>query len=217
MKTLSFYEQVAILIPGAICLFALLLIIPELKSSFAAADGITVGGLGLFLILAYGTGHAVAAIGNLLESAFGWFFGGMPSDWVVKDGQHLIQPEQLKLLEDRITERLGFSSPALHGLPKKRWKAIFGQLYRHVLTTNPGRIETFNGNYGLNRGLSAALLAVTILVIIARPNHWIALAIGTAVLAGIYLIRMHRFGVHFAKEVLFCFLNPTPTVLPKKD
>ena len=85
------------------------------------------------------------------------------------------------------------------------WNKTFQQLYRDVLGTKPGRSETFNGNYGLNRGLASATLALAIVVpfFIAKP--WLASAALLAV-SVVYLYRAYRFGVHFAREVVTRFL-----------
>ena len=81
MKNLSFYEQAGIVVPGAVLLFGLFLIQPDLHD-ILAKDGITIGALGIFILLAYATGHLVAALGNVLEKVLWWPFGGMPSNWV---------------------------------------------------------------------------------------------------------------------------------------
>lgn len=204
MTKLSFYELTGIVIPGSVLLFGLVLLFPELRSIFAS-DSISVGGLGLFVLVAYAAGHLIAAIGNLVETVFWYFFGGMPSNWITFAGQNLISDQQIEQIAERISQRLDLRISSIKGMAVGEWKPFFGQIYRDVLTNNPGRIETFNGNYGLNRGLSAAVLAVAIASLISRPDRW-ALAIGLGAISATYLYRMYRFGVHFAREVYHCFL-----------
>jgi glucan phosphoethanolaminetransferase (alkaline phosphatase superfamily) len=59
----------------------------------------------------------------------------------------------------------------------------------------------------LNRGLAAALLAIIVLAFVthgwAASKAAILLAIGAAV--AVY--RMHRFGVHYARELFVQFLS----------
>jgi hypothetical protein len=208
MKELTFYEQVGILIPGAILVFSLTLLFSGWGKIFGS-DGITVGGLGLFLIIAYGAGHAVAAVGNGLERLFWAAFGGMPSEWFVSRRPKLaLSNEQVERVRGRIMERFRYQAPQVQELSRTNWRPIFAQIYRDVLSCNPGRVEVFNGNYGLNRGLAAAFVADTAIILIVRPTNAIVIAAGTFAFAVLFLYRMHRFGVHFAREVYYCFMNP---------
>jgi len=206
MKSLSFYEQAGIVIPGAVLLFGIAVLLPGSRS-LLAIDGVTIGGLGLFLILAYALGHAVAAVGNVIEHVFWATFGGMPSDWITYDPPKLLAAEQVEQLRVRVSERIGFECPAPRGLPRARWSPVFAQVYRDALVSAPGRIETFNGNYGLNRGLAASTLCLIPVALLAAPDQWRWPMVGGAALAvAVYLYRMYRFGVHFAREVYLGFL-----------
>ena len=207
MKGISFYEQVGILIPGAVLLFGILLFLPVLKPLFAT-DAVTVGGLGLFLILAYALGHAVAAVGNVLEKLLWWPFGGVPTNWVTRDPPKLLRLEQVQEMRSRASKRFGSEWPPIIGLSRRAWSPLFGQLYRDVLSNNPGRLETFNGNYGLNRGLAAALVCIIPIALASTSDHKVAIIGGAAIAAIVYLYRMYRFGVNFARELFFNFLNP---------
>jgi hypothetical protein len=213
MAKLSFYEQVGIVIPGALFLAVFALIVPT-ATAVAAPQDISIGKFGVFLLLAYAAGHAIAALGNVLEAAWWGLRGGMPSDWVVYDDDRIIDSAQKELLREKIHERLHLTLPAIVGLARKKWQPVFRQLYGRAMSTNPGRIEALNGNYGLNRGLASAALALTITSAIVQPHHWAV----TAMLAGaalIYGFRMHLFGVGFAREVYNCFLNAPPAASPK--
>jgi hypothetical protein len=46
-------------------------------------DGINLGGLGVFVLIAYATGHLLGAIGNLIEAVHWRTQGGMPTNWIV--------------------------------------------------------------------------------------------------------------------------------------
>jgi hypothetical protein len=52
VNKLTFYEQVGIVIPGSVFLFGLLLFFPALQTVFMK-DGVTVGELGIFVLLSY--------------------------------------------------------------------------------------------------------------------------------------------------------------------
>ncbi len=204
MKNLSFYEQAGIVVPGSVLLFGLSVIQPDLRDIFAK-DGITIGGLGVFILLSYATGHLVAALGNVLEAILWRPFGGMPSNWVIDPNRSLLTIEQTTLLESRASSRLQLGEIKIRGMDRLTWNKIFQQLYRDVLANNPGRAETFNGNYGLNRGLASATLALAVVLPFFVPNHWSA-SVGLLIISAVYLYRTYRFGVHFAREILTRFL-----------
>ena len=204
MKNLSFYEQAGIVVPGSVLLFGLLLIYPDLGGIFAK-DGITVGGLGIFVLLSYATGHLVAAFGNVLESILWWPFGGMPSNWVINPNRSFLTDKQTALLESRLSSRLGLGEIKVQRMERSAWNKTFQQLYRDVLGTKPGRSETFNGNYGLNRGLASATLALAVVVPFSVAKPCLASAALLAISA-VYFYRAYRFGVHFAREVVTRFL-----------
>lgn len=214
MKTLTLYEQIGIVIPGAILLAAIAALAPAAKS-YLRADGLTLGDFGLFLVLSYATGHVVAAAGNLLEWIIWKAFRGMPTMWVTHDPPtRLLTDDQRNALRVRITERFGYECPPLRGLPRERWKPIFAQLYADVLARGAPRVETFNGLYGLNRGLAGAMLGVIITAAVVGSPHVIPIALTAGALALVFAYRMYRFSVRFATELYVTFLNPVRPQTP---
>jgi hypothetical protein len=65
------------------------------------------------------------------------------------------------------------------------------------------RIDTFNGNYGLNRGLCSGFFA---LALVAAVHAQWYVVIGFLVLAIVFAYRAYRFGVHYARELYLQFL-----------
>src|SRR5258708_585154 len=123
MRDFSFYDQTGLVIPGTVLLFGVIVLFPDLRVYFDK-DGITIGGLGLFLLLAYAAGHGIGAVGNLLENVWWWFRGGMPSDWVLSKPSKLLSPKQIELLPERIHQNLGLTVRKLE-MTRKEWKPIF--------------------------------------------------------------------------------------------
>jgi hypothetical protein len=203
MQKLSFYEQIGIVIPGSVLVFGLVLYYPGLQI-LTAKDGMSVGELGLFVLIAYAAGHLIAAIANALEGLFWSILGGMPSDWVTGDPPALLSPQQIENLRTKIATRLNVTIDKMAGLDKKTWWPISRQIYADVAKNGkPDRIDTFNGNYGLNRGLASACL---VLVVVALAHlDWI-IGAGLFLAAGIYSYRAYRFGVHYARELYLQFL-----------
>ncbi len=203
MNKPTFYEQLGIVIPGSVLLFGLLLLFPD-RLEWVTEHAVSIGQLGIFILLSYAAGQAVAAIGNVGESLLWRIAGGMPSDWVIKSETILISPQQYDLLEAKVRSHLRVTVTSIRGLEQKVWRPISRQLHAHVARHGKlDRIETFNGNYGLNRGLAAScfLLAVVAAVI----SKWVAVT-ALLFLSCIYAYRAYRFGVHYARELYVQFL-----------
>lgn len=201
MNKLSFYEQAGIVIPGAVLVLGLVIIWPDAKE-ILAKDGFTLGGLGVYLLLAYAAGHMIAAGGNFLESIV--WTRGMPSTWVTRVPPALISKIQIEKLQQQVQSRLGISISAIMGMPAKEWEHLFWQLYKDVLNCSPGRVEIFNGNYGLCRGLAVALSFLA-LIFATKCERW-PWSVACIFLAIVSIYRMRRFGIHFAREVYHQFL-----------
>jgi hypothetical protein len=212
MNKMTFYEQVGIVIPGGVLLVGLLFYFPAL-SALVAKDGVTLGQFGIFLLLSYAAGHAVAAIGNFLESLFWRLLGGMPSDWVTRrTGSTLLSPQQVASVENKIRERLKIQIDHLQGLDRKVWWPISRQIYSDVAKNGkPDRIDTFNGNYGLTRGLTASGL---VLAGIAFSKGQTDVALGLLFLSVVFGYRAYRFGVLYAREMYIQFLLTTDVKPP---
>ena len=102
-----------------------------------------------------------------------------------------------------VLSRLGITQK-VRELDPKLWWPISRQIYADVAKNGkPDRIDTFNGNYGLNRGLAAATFALACVAAI----HWKWLvALGLLVLTALYGYRAYRFGVYYGRELFLQFL-----------
>jgi hypothetical protein len=201
---MTFYEQVGIVIPGSVFLVGLLFYFPALNA-LMAKDGVTLGQFGIFLLLSYASGHLLAAVGNALEWMLWKIAGGMPTDWVTKSGgTSLLSASQIEALAAKANTRLGTKIEKIPGMDRKTWFPISRQIYADVAKNGkPERVDTFNGNYGLNRGLAAATLALAV-VSIAEGQSGIAAAF--AVIAVVYGYRAFRFARYYAREMYVQFL-----------
>ena len=197
----TLYEQLGIIIPGSILMFGLVLYYPELKL-LTTKDAFSVGELGLFVLIAYAAGHLVAAIANALEKIF--WLNGMPSDWVTHDPPALLSADQVENLRTKVGTRLNVTIGKMAGYDRKKWWPVSRQIYADIgKNGKPDRIDTFNGNYGLNRGLASSCLVLTV-VALAHAD-WLISA-GLFLAACIYGYRAYRFGVHYARELYLQFL-----------
>lgn len=200
---MSFYEQIGIVIPGSILVFGLVLYYPELQI-LTKKEGMSVGELGLFVLIAYAGGHLIAAIANALEGLFWNILGGMPSDWVTRDPPTLLSLQQIENLRTKVATRLNVTIDKMEGLDRKTWWPISREIYADVAKNGkPDRIDTFNGNYGLNRGLASACL---VLAVVALAHAQWMIGAGLLLAAATYSYRAYRFGVYYARELYLQFL-----------
>jgi hypothetical protein len=204
MNKPTLYEQVGIIIPGALFLIGAFALLPELRTT-VGSDGVSLGEFGIFFLLAYASGHFVAAVGNFGELFLWGTVGGMPSDWIVKPETTLISHLQRQKLDERIRSRLGIDIATTIGMDRKVWRPISRQLYADVMRNGkPDRIDVFNGNYGLNRGLCAASL---VLIVVALSQQRWVIAVAFLVATIVFGYRAYRFGVHYGRELYVQFLS----------
>lgn len=203
MRTFDFYEFTGVLCPGVVVLFTVTLIAPE-YGPIIRDQTMSVGTLGLFVVLSYVAGHLVQAFGNLLEDGIWRIFGGKPIDWIRTRNHTLLTEAQILAIEQRLSSDMGKS---LSDMTAGEWYTITRSVYAKVASAGrSARVDTFNGNYGLFRGLAAAFLFSAIMVLATITFKWttIMILLGCALLA---IIRMRRFGVHYARELFVQFLG----------
>lgn len=208
MQKLDYYEFLGYLAPGAAFLFGIGRLYPDFMGS-VSGSGFTLGDMGIFVVLSYVAGQAVQAIGNYVEWAWWKCWGGWPSDWPRSGRHRLLSPEQVALLPPRISTLLG-------GEPKrepkdfdaKGWQSVVSQIGAALKAANRAeRLEVFNGNYGLCRGLFSGLLVLLALSLFEyHLTHWKA-DIALLLLCLLMLHRMHRFGWRYARELFVQFLQ----------
>ena len=208
MRKFDFYEFTGVLVPGTTLLVGAAVCSDPIKQ-VVFADDLSIGSAALSVIVAYGLGHLVQALGNLIESFWWRAWGGMPSDWP-RSGRHfLLSDEQTGSLDTELANKLRHKTAGgFKSLSAGNWYSIVRQIYAAVAGQGKAhRVDVFNGNYGLNRGLAAALLAVGIVVLVAQGwSSWMAVVL-LVVGAAIATYRMHRFGVHYARELFVQFLQ----------
>lgn len=215
-ERLDAYEFLGLVAPGAVVVFSASLAFPEIKT-YIVDGGVTVGGLGIFLILSYITGHLVQTFGNLLEKVVWFPFGGMPTQWVLKQNQRLLAATQAeKLLSAIHASHPGFDPAGRSSRPD--WYSITREVYARVRGAGKSdRIDAFNRNYGLLRGIAASLLISTLVaaVLSLASGSTLSLLVLALVLA---IYRMYRFGVHYGRELFVTFLAlNNERVSPEQD
>lgn len=211
MKKFDFLEFATILLPGAILIFGLSRIYPAISGILTERD-FNLGEFGMFVILAYAAGHIIQTLGNAIEVAWWWCVGGMPTDWLRTGKRKLIAPQQEQRIQPQIQQVLKIECPEkLSDLSKDAWYSITRQIYSAVRREGLAeRLDIFNGNYGMFRGISASLVTLLVAGVAEDwPLNW--RLVGTIAAAGLCsLLRMHRFGVIYAREMFVQFIGIQP-------
>lgn len=195
-REFSFYEFVAILVPSVILLYALQLIYEQVLHKQIVDLG-KVGETAVFIIVCYGIGHLIQSLGNVFEKIVWWTYGGMPTRWLTNKNRfnkHLFEQSLNKRIEDKIIEKFGSDI-------KDYGRLTYNLLYQKDKTK---RIDIFNGNYSLFRGL-----AVSFLIITGVCSYYFSLSISFMMLLPFILAtaRMIRFAKYYAKETFYTFYN----------
>ncbi len=208
MRQFDFYEFAGVIAPGVVVLLAAGLIWPDYLGGIQKLD-VTLGGFGLALLIAYVVGHLLQGVGNIFESLWWKLMGGWPSDWPRTGRGDLLSKAQLAKLQDRIRSDFGFADFGFtKDLTAKAWHPIFRQIYAAVrAASRDDRAHTFNGNYGMFRGIvAAAIVSIGGILIVRGWEAWPLC--GAFVAAGLLAaLRMHRFAKHYARETLVQFLS----------
>ena len=82
-RSLSFYEFAGIIVPSIILLFFCNLLLAQTRE-IEVIDFSKIGESIIFLIISYGFGHLLHAVGNGFENVVWWVAGGKPSKWLLK-------------------------------------------------------------------------------------------------------------------------------------
>jgi hypothetical protein len=211
------YEFVALIIPGTLVLCGAAVMLGQypLITSF---DKVTVGGLGLFVILAYVAGHIVDVGGGWLQGLW-WLARGMPTDRIIQGSADTLSPETVRIIVPKLN-RLGI---AIEKLPDKDMppstrqeliRAIYIALERQAKSR---RIDAFDRTYGLMRGVSFAFLLLAAIARLSGADHFDAgsgIEISNLSATLFFLVcavaafqRMVHFGWQYAKELFSAFVQ----------
>lgn len=204
MKLFNYYEIIGVAVPGAAFILGIAIANSKMTDIILSKD-FGVANLGVFIIISYVAGQFIQAFGNLLENVYWWFLKGMPTDWI-RTGKRLLSQEQVCLLESKIKSKLNLSED-IGTLDKQQWYSVTRQLYAYIQKNGDlCRVDRFNANYGLNRGITTATLLAGAIIVIMDHSNW-KLSLLSMVIAVVFLYRMQRFGKNYARELFVQFLE----------
>lgn len=209
MKPFNLYDLLGILAPGTIVVVGLVTLFPA-QAGFLSSKELSIGGLGVIAILAYVIGGLLAGIGNAIEKLFYKCCRGTPTDRLRDTAKGGIPQVELKQLGVRLTtEGIIASDEQIADMATVRWHGVMRQMHSFLDGRGrTGRIEIFNSQYGMYRGVSAAMFVLSVAAITAQgvTNAWPLIA--TFVFCGgLAVFRMNRFGRYYATELLRQFIQ----------
>jgi hypothetical protein len=199
MSSFDAYEYVGVIVPGALPTLAAALLFPEL-SSFFHSEGFALGDFGIFLIISFVVGHVVQMVGGLIERVED-SLGMGKADRALKNKEKWFGEAQWMAFES-------FFADLVPGNPPSIDKSNYDQAVRTVYAVvrsdgRADRVDAFNRNFGMCRGLVAGSL-LTIALLLATSGfqniHYAILIFGF--LSVPLFVRMRRFSRLFISELV---------------
>jgi len=208
LRTFGFYDFSGIIVPGAVGIFGAYYANPALESLLHGRS-LSAGDIGFFIILAYAAGHIVQAIGVGIEYLFWKLLGGKPSHWNKLKNSHLLSGGQRMELEKALESHLGLKE-IRNGADYRydEWDNLVREIYIILRNSDQAsRIDIFQGNYGLNRGMCAAFILVFVMILFGPNNdHLLAYFLPLA-LSIVFLLRMYQFAKYYARELFLEYIQ----------
>jgi hypothetical protein len=211
-KSFDAYEIIGVITPGTVVALMLAMEWPAFRS-LLGDKGLSVGDVGLFVLVAYVLGHLIQAVGNVVE-AIVWFPSGLPTNWVRNADQNLVTAEQRAALGAAVAKMEG-AKQDIANINRRHWLAITTRAYGRLrMAGHPYRVDIANRAYGLSRGLAAALLVLLVWLGFAnRYDYPVLVILGAAFCASIW--RMRRAGIQYARTLVLDFIDMSqPTGSP---
>jgi hypothetical protein len=198
------YEAAGVVVPGASLLLGLWWLFPTSVHGLDWKD-VSIGGLGIFAVAAFCVGHVLQAPANVAMDII-WSARGRPTERMRKQGGGLADA-QVALIPGKVAELLHLSS-----VPDddRQWHAVVSQLAAVIANAGrAARLDKFNGNFGLFRGLTGSLSVLTV-VGLTQHQWWFSVTVALTALATAF--RMQRFSRYYARELWVQTLS-----LPQSD
>jgi len=203
MKEFSLYDILGVLAPGAVLTIGIITVFPE-AAAVLANKNFTVGDFGIVLLASYVLGNLVAGLGNFLESAYWRMRGGIPTDSAIRGDCELIHAREQQALQARLqASRLIGANERLVDLAHRDWKGLTRRIYIEMENRKATRrIDVFNAQYGMNRGIAAGFIALVALVIFHTGLAAWRIELILAACTALACYRMERFSRYYAGELL---------------
>lgn len=204
------YEYIALIVPGTVVL--LWAAVAWRRTAFLAGlKDVSIGGLGVLVVLAFIAGLGAAFVGGSIEKGIQHTIGNA-TDRIVQGREEPFDPQGVALINDRMKKLLGRKD----GLPQPGMSnaqsfALGRQMYAAVAAAGHAqRLDLFNRRYGLAFGLMGAFVICAALTWagagVARKLRPAACAAFVAA-AALMFFQMQSFGWSYALELFVQFMK----------
>lgn len=211
MEQFKLYDLIAVVGPGAVLVISLSLLFPESARLLTNKD-LSVGEFGMVLIASYLAGNLMAPISHLVQAAWFRCCGGNHTDRIPQKESKILHRAEIDALNAKLrAASILRMDEDVRGITLTHWRSVVRRMRAYLAAQGSlDRIEVFNAHYGLNRGLAAAFLILSIVVGSTQglATSWrIILPLLGGMTLAIY--RMNDFGYYYATELIRHFLNLT--------
>jgi len=203
MRAFDFYEFAGIIAPGVVLITSSLLAVMEP----AEILDMNLGGSFIIIIIAYVLGHLLQGVGNGFEYVWWKAWRGMPTDWIKRKAGPILSNDQRDNLFLALEKNQRLSRDYILGMSQRDWFSLTRSMYIVVEANGSvDRLERFNGNYGLLRGVTVSCFISGALMFAAPEGK---VVYGVALMIGGFLssIRMHRFAKYYARELFLQYVG----------
>lgn len=198
------YEIIGIITPGTVVALLLAIKWPAFRQ-LIGDKGLSIGDLGLLLLVAFVLGHLIQAAGNLIEPLV-WPVAGLPSNRLRSLKQTLVTPAQRDMLQAKVDVMEGVQRD-IGQLDRSAWRSITTRIAGRIKAAGRSQqLDASNRAYGMCRGLSAALAVSLLWYAVLGPGDHDGIVILTlALVAAVW--RMRRAGIHYARALTLEFID----------
>jgi hypothetical protein len=208
------YDYFALIVPGTVLL--LWTAVMFRKTAFLGGlKDLSIGGLGVLLVLAFVAGLFAAFVGGAIEKAVQHAYGNA-TDRIIRGEEKPFDDSAMALVNDRMARVLKRKD----ALPQSKMSnaesfALGRQMYAAVSAAgHPQRLDLFNRRFGLAFGLMGAFLLCAALAwvrvgagnVFSRRTRG-PISAGFVVLAILMFFQMQSFGWTYALELFVQFMR----------
>jgi len=207
MKQFSLYDILGVLAPGAVLTIGIIALYPDTIKAIPNRE-FSLGDLGVVVLVSYVMGNLVAALGNLLEIPYWKITGGQHSDLARREESRVISARQISAVERRLQSAAFLKADeTISNLSSSEWRGMTRQIYAYLGARKmTQRIDAFNAQYGMNRGIAAGFLALAILTIIHSGFVLWRVQLILLICTALAAYRMQRFSRYYAAELFRQFI-----------
>ena len=157
----------------------------------------------------------VAALGHCLERVWWKLSAGSLTERARKPNSAILTRREQDATQRKLVElKVLNETESIGSLTREDWWGVTRRIYTHVEDCDATRrIDLFNAQYGMNRGIAAALLILICIVQIRFGLGYWKLQLVLIAGALLALYRMGRFSSYYATELFRQFLvnsKPAP-------